>query len=103
MPSPFVILLELYGNGSDDDVRNRKFAAAWEKYTFLFKERYEQELNPELYEPDFVLWDACEEVAPGKSKGRRLGFGLSVSPTYLLPPKTHLLDPPHLKRRLRLY
>ena len=41
----------------------------------MFKERYGQELNPESYEPDFELWDAVEEVAPGKKKGRRLGFG----------------------------
>lgn len=73
MPSPFLILLELYGGGGDD-IRDQKFGAAWERYTFLFKEKYGQELNPELYEPDFVLWDACEEVAPGK-KGRHLGFG----------------------------
>ena len=46
-----------------------------EKYTLLFKERYGQELDPMSYEPDFQLWDACEDVAPGKKRGRRLGFG----------------------------
>ena len=46
-----------------------------DRYTLLFKERYGEDKNPKLFEPDFQLWDVCEEVAPGKKKGRRLGFG----------------------------
>ena len=53
----------------------------------MFHERYGQEVTPEQYEPDFELWDACEEVAPGKKKGRRLGFGTVGQSEILGAPK----------------
>ena len=60
-----------------------------EKYEFLFKERYGQETSPELFEPDFQLWDACEEVSAGKKKGRRLAFGTVGNSDIFAAPRTN--------------